>query len=879
MPRGLTQNEAQKRLTKYGFNTLIDSSKSSPLKIILRQIKSNFVIYMLLAAVIISFFVGKDTTAYTILSVILVVVSVGFIQEYKAEEAVASLKKMLMPISIVYRDGKKSEIDSKNLVPDDIILLGNGEKIPADCLILESHELRVSEAALTGESKEISKKQYVENAEVSDENRLFMGTYIVNGRCIAKIVHTGMNTKFGKIAHLISTAVKELPLQIKVNNIAKYMVFIAITVSTTTGILMALRSENLDASTVTDILILVVALSVSAFPEGFPVVLVTTLALGAKRMSARNAIVNRMSIIETLGEVTVICSDKTGTLTRGEMTVKHIFTGNHLYDVEGSGYVAHGKILEEGKDIELNNHPELTMLIESCILCSDAEIERTGVDNEYRALGSPTEAALLLLGAKANIFAESFDAIRLNELPFNSEKKMMSVLTKIGNSTKVYIKGAPEMLLERVTRVYQQNGIRDLTKNDVDTMLNLQKEMASNSYRTLCVAYKEHNSADLNYEDDNLILLGLVAMEDPPREEAKEAIKSAESAGIRVLMATGDNRETALSIARQLDLGQTVLEGSQLDQLSDQELSIAIKDTTIFARVRPEHKIRLVKILKDLGETVAMTGDGVNDAPALKEAHVGIAMGKNGTDVSRSAADLILKDDNFATIVAAVEEGRTVYNNIRKFVTYQLSCNLSELMILFVGVLFAPLLGWQTPLILSMQILFINLVTDNMPALTLGVNPTSKDIMKNKPRNGENILNKGLIKLLFTTSVIMCLATLAAYYLAFNIFGYSTEKSRTIGFVTLIIIQIAMAFNYRSFRKLTITRSPFVNKPLVVASLASLIATILIIYTPLRSIFETTTIGISGWAIAIMFGLTILVINDVLKYILLKNQAYLSSTN
>ena len=878
MPQGLTQTEALKRLETYGLNELVDAARISPLGILLRQIKSNFIIYMLAVSVVISFAVGKTTTAYAILAVIALVIGVGFVQEYKAEEAVSSLKKMLMPISIVYRDGKKKEVKSQDLVPEDILVLGNGEKIPADCVIIESHELRVNESALTGESKEIAKKSVNVDQEPAEENQLYMGTYIVNGRCFAKIIHTGMNTKFGKIAHLISTAEKELPLQIKVNNIAKYMVVIALITTFATGALMAFRAPVLDSVAITEILILMVALSVSAFPEGFPVVLVTTLALAAKRMSDKNAIVNRMSIIETLGEVTVICSDKTGTLTRGEMTVKYIFTGNHLYEVEGSGFVAHGKIKENEKEVKLDEHSELYKLIEAGILCSDAEIERTGTDNEYRAIGSPTEAALNILGAKAGVFGESFDAVRVNEHPFNSEKKMMSVMSKTNDEYFVYAKGAPEVLLEKCSKVWDGGVFKEFTLENKNGLLKMQQEMSLNAFRTLCIAYKPVDSASEDYTEDDLILLGIVAMEDPPREEVKAAIKMAEDAGIRVIMATGDSRETALSIARQLDIGETILDGSQLDQLSDQELSAAVMETFIFARVRPEHKIRLVRVLKDLNEIVAMTGDGVNDAPALKEAHVGIAMGKNGTDVSRSASDLILKDDNFATIVSAIAEGRTVYNNIRKFVTYQLSCNLSELMVLFIGVVLAPVFGWQVPILLSLQILFMNLVTDNMPALTLGVNPTSIDIMNDKPRNKGDILNKTLIKLLITTSGLMAVATLLAYYIASNVLNFSSEESRTVALVTLIIVEIASAFNFRSFRKTTLNRSPFVNKPLVIASAFSLIATLVILYTPASNIFETESFDYRGWLLALVLGGVIFVINDLLKIYNLKNPEYITST-
>lgn len=881
MPQGLTSNEAQKRLIEYGFNEIVEVSKSTPLKILWRQIKSNFVIYMLTITVLVSLIVGKPITAYIILADIVVVILVGFFQEYKAEESINSLKKMLTPISIAYRDGKKKEIPSKEIVPEDIILLGNGEKIPADCELLEFFDLRVNESALTGESNEIAKVAAVNNnRQITDQNRLFMGTYIVNGRCIAKVTHTGMNTEFGKIANLISTAEKELPLQNKVNNIAKIMVIIAIITSIATGLLIAFRAPIINAAVLVDILIFMIALSVSAFPEGFPVVLATTLALGAKRMSEKNAIVNRMSIIETLGEVTVVCSDKTGTLTKGEMTVKFIFTGSDLYEVQGSGFVAHGKILKEGKEVDVDQKPDIKQVLIASILCNNAEIERSGEDNEYRVLGSPTETALLILAAKVGIFKESFLNKRVNEYPFNSERKMMSVLYVQNGRYCVYAKGAPEVLLEKCSKTYNNGTAKDLTAKEKERILSLQKEMSNTAYRTLAICYKEVGAKEKSYKEEDFTFLGLVAMEDPPREEVAEAIKTATSAGIKVYMVTGDSKETALSIAKQIGLGvdTKTLDGNTIDQLSDAELAVAVKETTIFARVKPEHKIRLVKIFKDLGETVAMTGDGVNDAPALKEAHVGIAMGKNGTDVSRSVADLVLRDDNFATIVSAIAEGRTVYNNIRKFVTYQLSCNLAELVTLFVAVLLAPMLGWQTPLLASIQILFMNLVTDGLPSLSLGLNPTSKDIMDDRPRNKENILNGQLLKLLIGTGVFMASVTLLSYLLSFNVFGLTLETSRTVALLTLILVEIVSAFSFRSFRKMALNRSPFINKYLVIASFLSFSFTLLIIYTPLNNIFETTPLNLTGWVIALVCSSLILIFNDVIKSLNLKNPNYISST-
>ena len=576
-----------------------------------------------------------------------------------------------------------------------------------------------------------------------------------------------------------------------------------------------------------------------------------------------------MSIIETLGEVNVICSDKTGTLTRGEMTVKFVFTGHNMYEVEGSGYVGSGKITKDGELVDASKVPDLFKVIEAVILCNDAEIERTGEDSEYHIRGTPTEAALLILGAKTGNFKENFDHPRLGEYPFSSDRKMMSTLYEVNGEYTVYAKGAPEVLIRKC---------KNLSDEETKKILNLQIEMASSAYRTLAVAYKKLNSATNEFLEDELTFLGLMAMEDTPREESAEAIRMAEKAGVRVLMSTGDSKETAVSIAKQIGLRTEVIEGYQMDELSDQEFEIAVKENTIFARVKPEHKIRIVRTLKSLGFTVAMTGDGVNDAPALKESHVGIAMGKNGTDVSRSAADLVLKDDNFATIVAAIAEGRTVFNNIRKFVTYQLSCSVAEILVLLLGVLLSPVLGWQIPILLSMQILFMNIVTDNLPALTLGLNPSSKDIMEDKPRNSVDILNKVLINVIIVTAVTMCVATLASYYVSFNVFGYSHEISRTVAMLTLILVEILTAFSFRSFKQRTLNRSPFNNKYLVIASVTSLFLTLVIIYTPIRSAFETIPLGARAWGIALGCSLVLLVSNDLIKFINLRNKKYILGT-
>ncbi len=864
--KGLTKKEAEQKLEQYGLNEIKDISKTTPLKILLRQIKRNFIVYLLFAAMLISFFVGKSVTAYTIFVVIMMVIIVGFVQEYRSEKAISALKSMLVPVSIVIRDGKEQEILSKNLVPGDVILLRSGEKIPADCILLEEKELRVNESILTGESKEIKKKAGTEK-RYSDENLIFMGTYVVNGRAVARILHTGMNTKFGKIAGLISTAEKELPLQRKVNNIAKYMATLAIIVSVLTGVMMFLMAETINNEVVVNILILVIALSVAAFPEGLPVVLITTLSSGAHRMAKLNAIVNRMSIIETLGETTVICSDKTGTITKGEMTVKKIFAGNSFYDVSGTGYEAAGEFSCKNKKIDIKKESFYGVLFNNAVLCNDAKIERTGQDNEFKVGGSPTESALLVLAAKAGLYKEDMTYKRVLEIPFNSDRKMMSVFCQINGEKIVYSKGAPEYLIKHCRFLQKEDKIVKLTERDKNEILAANDSIAKDSFRTLAFAYKKVDTFSKEHFEEGLVFTGLVGMEDPPREEVKESIKQCRGAGIDVKMITGDNKETALSIAKQIGLKGKLMLGQELENITDEELPKIIRSISIFARVKPEHKLRIIKALKSNGEIVTMTGDGVNDAPALKEAHIGVAMGKNGTDVSRSVADLTLKDDHFSTIVLAISEGRTIFKNIRKFVTYQLSCNFSELSILFIGVLLSPLLGWQVPLLLALQILFMNLVTDNLPAITLGLNPSSQDAMAEMPRKNSEILNKKLIGLLIFNGTLMMLFVLLSYFFTFNILGKSAEYSRTVALLTLIFLEIVSAFSFRSFRKGVLNRGLFVNHYLFYASTISLIATFAIIYSPLNKVFETVPLGIDGFMIGFSFSLLLIIIFDVLKYV------------
>lgn len=864
---GLTAEEARKKFSEFGLNEIHEVKKNSPILLLLNQVKKNYILYLLFAAAALSFIVGKSITAYTIITVIIVVVGVGFIQEYRAEKAISALKSMLMSRSRVMRDGKEVEIESTQIVPGDIVLLRAGEKVPADCMIIDEDEVRVDESVLTGESNEVKKSSGKNVDTASDEQKIYMGTFVISGKCVGQVMHTGMNTRFGGIAGMVSATQKSLPLQDKINKISTYMVAVALTISVLMGTVLFLRADTINPEFITSTLILMIALSVSAFPEGLPLVLIMTLANGVSKMAKKNAIVNRMSVIESLGETTVICTDKTGTITTGEMTVRKIVLDGKKIDVIGRGFSTDGQFEIGGKVFDGHDNHQFQELLKCSVACNDSKIEKTEIDHQYLPHGSTTEVALLIMAGKKGLFTEDSEFNRIEEMPFTSERKLMSVLVDDKDKRKVYVKGAPEMVLKHCQYYLEGNQKQKMTEKRMEELHEENKSMTSKALRTLALAYKEHGSDSKEYEEGGLIFLGIVGMEDPARVEAKDAVAACLKAGIKVKIITGDNKDTARAIAREVGIEGKVMTGEEIAALSDEELKDEVLDVALFVRVNPEHKLRIVKALKAHDEIVAMTGDGVNDAPALKEAHIGIAMGIKGTDVSRSVADIVLRDDNFATIVVAIAEGRTIFSNIRKFVSYQLSCNMAELMILFVGVLLAPTLGWEVPVLLAIQILFMNLVTDNLPALTLGFNPSSKDVLRARPRKKVQIMDRGIVSLIIVTGIIMCLVTLTTHFVSFNILGESADYARTQALVALICIEIATAFTFRSFRKKVLTRSPFVNRYLFIASAISVLATIVIVYTPAARVFETVPLHLNGWVIAAIAALCLVVVFDIGKEI------------
>jgi len=858
----LSSKEAKHLLQVHGYNQ-IDEKKGRNIWNILRdQMKGNFMIYFMVLAAVLSFGVAKSTTGYAIMWVICIIVFVGFFQEYKAEKAVNALKNLLESFSIVLRDGKEIQIPSHELVPWDIVLLETGEKIPADCVVLESKDIMLNESILTWEAKEIHKKSIQKiNGDYNQENLIFMGTYIVNGRGVVQVLKTGMNTEFGKIAGMISAAEKELPLKNKVNTLVRFMATIAICISLLSWIIMLFRLESWTNEHVVEIVLISIALMISAFPEGMPVVLITTLAWWAYKMAKKNAIVNRMSIIETLWETTVICSDKTGTITKGEMTVKELFTYGHDISVGGIWYDTTGEFSEWWKRIDPTKNPIIHKLLHASVLCNNAHMITDATGKKFK--WTPTEIALVVMWHKANIIEDLVHFERIEEVPFNSARKMMSVVVDDAWKKMLYSKWAPEFFIEHCTHVQIGNKVVPLSDKELAAVWAKIDALTDKKYRVLCIGYKEITKNDVGELEERIVLLGWVALQDVARDGVKEAVQLCYNAGIKVKMITGDNKDTAVAIAKDVGIAGEVLTWDELDVMNDEELTRRMPKIMIFARVKPEHKIRIVQILKSLGEIVTMTGDGVNDAPALKEAHIWVAMGINGTDVSREAADLVLKDDNFVTIVHAIEEGRTIFKNIQKFVVYQLSVNIAELSVVFISVL----VGLPVPLI-AIQILFMNLVTDNFPALTLWFTKWSGYIMQLKARKNSNILNTKKKLLLVGMGLYIALVTLLVYVVALKVFNWPLEAAHTLVLLTMIMFEISHAFSFRSLYSTFLKTSFKRNTLLIYASVISLLATVAIMYIPfLQNIFETSPLSWHIWILTFVISLSVIVVMDIIKII------------
>ena len=847
--RGLTQKEAEERIKRYGFNEIEEEKKISILPIFLSQFK-DFLMIILMLAIIVSFLIGETADAIVISIILIASGALGFFQEYRAEKSLEMLKKMSSPKAKVNRDGTERIIDTEELVPGDIIFLEMGDKIPADCRVITSYNLNIDEAVLTGESVSVSKtlEALPEDLPLGErKNLVFSGTVVTFGRGTAVVYATGMNTEFGKIAKMLQSVKKEMtPLQKSLKGVGKVLGVFALIICFLVAALGILRGYA-----PVEMFIWGVSLAVAAVPEALPAVVTIALALGVQKMVKRNSIIRKLPAVETLGCTTVICSDKTGTLTKNEMTVKKIFFNDNVIEVSGVGYIPKGDFYVEKKEID---RKDLELIGKISALCNDAELVH---EKNYTVIGDPTEGALLVLAEKIGMQKSDLEERfpRKDELTFTSERKMMSVL-----NDKIYAKGAPETIVENCSHIYD-NGVRKITGADKKKILEMNETFASKGLRVLALAYKEGDIL----EEKDLIFVSLTAMLDPPREEAREAIKLCELSGIKVIMITGDHKLTAKAIAIELGIfeeGNLILTGKELDELSDAEFEKIVDDVKVYARVSPEHKMKIISAFKKKGEVVAMTGDGINDAPALKNSSIGVAMGVTGTDVTKEASDMILTDDNFASIVAAVEEGRGIYDNIKKYLMHLLSGNAGEILIMTLAVL----LDIGLPLI-AIQLLFLNLLTDGLPAIALSVEPKDPDIMLRKPRKKNESIFKGRINaMILGVGIYEAIVILPIFYIVQKNAGLI--EAQTMAFTLLTMIEIFNSFNCKSERYSIFKTGLFNNLYLVGAFLTSFAMQLCVIYIPfLQKYVGTTSLGLNDWIVILSASFGIIAIVELAKYL------------
>ena len=862
---GLAEDSVRERLAKFGPNELQAGHKTSALRVLLDQFK-NVLLLILIIAVAVSLFSGHGTESIVIGLIVFFAVALGFYQEYRAERAMEALQQIAAPNANVIRDGKESSLPTRELVPGDIVLLKAGDKVPADCRLTECRNLQTDEAPLTGESVPVEK--HVE--PLSDPrlgagdrtNMAFSGTAVTYGRGQAVVVATGMRTEFGKIAGMLQGIEQtRTPLQENLDKVGKVLAaFALIVVVVIVGLGLWRRDET--HQSVMDLVLFGIALAVAVVPEALPAVVTVSLAIGVQRMVKRNALVRRLPAVETLGSTSVICSDKTGTLTKDEMTVRRAFVAGRKYDVSGIGYEPQGQFTENGTPSA--DSPALQELLRAGVLSSDAKLVKDDAAGHWNIVGDPTEGALIVAAAKANLDKKKLEEEfpRLDEIPFNSEAKRMTTLHQTSDGVTAYVKGAPEIVLNSCDRYLSDDGDRELDEALRREFVEAGKEMAERALRVLALA-KQRNATTRSV-GEKLTLLGLVGMIDPPRPEARAAVEQCRTAGIKVFMITGDNPITARAVAEDLKIRRDgrVVVGSELDSVSDAELLRDIESIEVYARVSPAHKLRVVGALQSRGHVVAMTGDGVNDAPALRKADVGVAMGITGTDVTKEAAVMTLLDDNFASIVAAVEEGRGIYGNIKKYLMYLLSANIGEIG-LMAG---ASLIGVPMPLT-AVQILYVNLATDGLPALALAVDPPEDDIMTQPPRDPRSdVFTPSVVRLMVLGGAWSAITNLTLFVGALQ-FGYSLQKAMTMTFVSLVLIQFFKAYGYRSDHQHVLHR-PFGNHWLNWAIVWEIGLLLLILYVPyLERAFEVTALSPWEWAFLLFWSHTILPVLEFGKWL------------
>ncbi|MFH1828159.1 MAG: HAD-IC family P-type ATPase [Nanoarchaeota archaeon] len=865
--KGLSQKEAEKRIKEHGYNEIKEVKKDTPLKILLRQFKS-FVVGILAVAAIISFFIGHQVELVVISIIILFVILLNFFEEYKASRDMEALINLTPKKAKILRDGKKIEILSREITIGDILVLERGNIISADARLIEANNLKVEEAALTGESVSVNKTitdLKIKTQLAQQVNMLFAGTTVTNGDGLAVVVGIGENTEIGKISSMIKSIKDETtPLQKRLDKLTKQISIGAMIIAVIVFIIGILQGTHW-----TGMLIFSMAVIVSGIPESLPTVVAVTLATGVKKMAKRNAIIKRLPAVETLGTCTVICSDKTGTLTQNKMVIENLFTSDVEVGVTGNGYEPKGVFLKEKIKIDVNKHKTISKMLEIGVLCNNADIKLE--KKIWTVDGEATEGALITLARKAGLITEDYHKKfpRKKEHPFDPERKCMSTIHLNQGKHFVYSKGAPEILLTKA-KYYLDNGkIKRLDKKILNLFLEKNKEYASNGLRVLGLSFKEHKgSFDLKNVESNLVFVGLVSIRDPPAPNVKESIKQCKEAGIKVVMITGDNELTAKAIATELGIfseRDTVMTGKELDELNDTVFEKMINHISVYARVTPAHKLRIVKSLQNVGHIVGMTGDGVNDAPALKKADIGIAMGKRGTDVAKESSELILRDDNFSTIINAIEEGRTIYENIRKFIYYLLVGNAAEVLIILIAVM----VGANLPLT-ALMVLFINLVTSEFPALGLSFEKPSLKIMKQRPRDHkEGILSDYLIFKIGQIIPLIVLGAIALYVWELMMKSGEIPKAQTVAFATIIFFELFHALNAKSWDETIFSKNFFSNFYVLGGIALAAVLTVLVIYLPfLQNIFGTVALDIKDWIIIIAVSSSAMWIIELQKTLL-----------
>ena len=843
---GLSSNEALRRLEKYGKNKLVTKKKKTLFKQFLSQLK-DVMIYILIIAAIISAFLGEISDALIILLVIVINAVIGVVQESKAEKALDALKELSTPKALVKRDGSLKEILSEDIVPGDIVIIDAGRYIPGDLRLIDTANLKIEESAFTGESVPSEKDaSFLPDKEIpiGDQNNMaFMSTLATYGRGVGVVVGTGMNTEIGKIAKMIEQEENdETPLQKKLSELGKILGFLAVGICILIFIISFFQGRDLLEMFLTSI-----SLAVAAIPEGLPAIVAIVLALGVQRMVKKNAIIRKLPAVETLGSVSIICSDKTGTLTQNKMTVTTVYT-NDSYIKES--------------DFNLNDN-ESKLLVDCMVLCNDATY------SEKSQTGDPTEIALLESPFKLNILKEKLekDFKRIDEIPFDSDRKLMTTVNLIDNKARVFTKGALDSILSICNKISINGKLLDFTKEYKAKVLENSNIMSDKALRVLAFAYKDISKENIVLDslEKDLIFIGMVGMIDPPRLEVKDSIKLCKSAGITPVMITGDHKNTAFAIANELGIAENIskaITGHEIDKFKEEEFNEKIINYRVFARVSPEHKVKIVKAFKSHGNIVSMTGDGVNDAPSLKAADIGVAMGITGTDVSKGASDMILTDDNFSTIVSAVEEGRKIYLNIKKSIVFLLSCNLGEILTLFTAIL----LNWNSPL-QPIHILWVNLITDSFPALALGVDKTKEDVMNNPPRNPkESIFVKSDKVQLIINGILIGGITLFAFKLGERLYADSLIHAQTMAFVVLSVSQLFLSLSLRSNTKSAFSLGLFSNKYLVYSILLGIFLQVIIISISfIANIFKVTPLLLYDWIVVILVSLIPFAINEILK--------------